>query len=167
MKVRCIAGLLVLWLGVFITAASAQERAMRQIGPNLIPVYPSSEREEVAGINPGEECRRGDGKAAWVNCLRQLADATDTSVEETLARIQSLVDATSRSGRNRFFARFIQESQEKWRALRDHECNYLASFEHGRENDPYSAKILCTIRENRRRAASLNGRFAGEKAQVP
>ena len=142
---------------------------LRRISPETVPDYRGAAASPAddppvtmpTGERPFGSCERGMARLVWLRCLKATSEMTDQKVNETAGLVQQKLDAKAgaASGRKRFWSRALEQSQELWRGLRNHECQQLASAEESLVADVYEARLLCLLRSDLQRVSDLQSRY--------
>ena len=155
---------------------SAQDRASpRRIEPDHFPDYGIRSQPSTPLPSPPQaiklamptdaqplgSCERAMPTAVWLRCLRDTIGLTDAALSAVSGRIKTSFEARDDINdvlRNAW-SHAIDESQIRWRVLRDYECQTLAMAEPQAPPELFEARLICTIGRNRARAAQLAARY--------
>lgn len=118
------------------------------------PTPPTSER-------PLGDCRRDMATGVWLRCLRETAGLADTALDATAERTKAVFLARDHVSEvlRRAWMKSLDESQTRWRALRDYECQQLALAEPGASQILLEARLTCVIARSLARARALTVRY--------
>jgi uncharacterized protein YecT (DUF1311 family) len=100
---------------------------------------------------------RGD----WLRCLRQTADLADEALDAAAGRVKAQFAARADVSEflRKTWNRALDESQRRWRGLRDYECQRLALAEPHAPKEILEAQLTCAIRHDLDRGRVLAERY--------
>jgi uncharacterized protein YecT (DUF1311 family) len=151
-------------------AALGQDHAApRRIAPDRFPdygVHAPAARPAIPLIAPTAErpfgaCSRDMPKGGWLRCLRQTAGLADEQLDALAERIKAQFSVRPNVNEilRRGWSRALDESQSRWRSLRDYECQRLAMAEPAAPKEILEAQLTCAIRHDLERGGLLAARY--------
>jgi hypothetical protein len=151
--------------------AQAQQHPPRRIAPDRFPDYgvhaPLAAPEAAAARVPPSAgrplgaCVRDMPAGGWLRCLRDTAALGDQELDTVATRIKAQFAAREDANEvlRRAWGKALDESQTRWRALRDYECQRLALAEPEAPKELLEARFICAIRRDLARAGVLAARY--------
>jgi uncharacterized protein YecT (DUF1311 family) len=163
-------------IGCALAAGSARAQGHappRKIAPEQFPDYgvraPAAAPSALASItliaptpeHPLGACKRDMPTGDWLRCLRMTVDLADEALAAVTTRIKSgfAARADTNDIMRKAWGRALDESQVRWRGLRDYECQQLAMAEPEAPKELFEARLTCAIRGDIARGKALAARY--------
>lgn len=144
------------------------EQTIRRIAPERFPELrlgddsSASQRdhpfERPSSDRPLGSCDRE--RRDWIYCLNATAALAETMLEEAIAEVEGGLTRRAVPGpQMEGWSRALREANQRYRALRNYECQRLALSESDTSGDLYEARLVCMITKTLARVSELRARY--------
>ena len=154
------------------TAQDAARPAVRQVAPDVIPVYPGAAAADAPPLpeivlptpeRPLGNCDAALPRARFGQCLQRTLDLSRRTLESTVAAARAKVEgrADLPAGYRERWSKLLAEVQERWKEARNLECGQLRPLERGPSPrvELFEERSACLLATDAARTAELKRRY--------
>jgi hypothetical protein len=144
------------------------DQTIRRIAPERFPELrlgddSSAGQRDRPFARPGPDRPLGScdrERRDWIPCLNATAALAETMLDEAIAEVETgLARRAVPKPQLDGWGRALKEANQRYRALRNYECQMLALSEPGTSGELYEARLVCTITKTIARIGELRTRY--------